>query len=205
MPRQIKELKHVYPKDQRCFKILSKSGAMSTETFNKLEISKNRIKSYQDAGLIKKTFVPDRCSTNGKNYYILTRTGKDFCKNECGVKNFISNGNSTFHNSKVSEYIASNLTKQEMETCLSERELSDFLQSRLDEFYSTDYTAYYDLKNAIDNQTLSFPDMLYFKQDGTVQAIEIITNNYKQEHIESKTQTAELLNIKINIIHTREV
>lgn len=192
------------PKDQRCFKILGKTGAMETKTFNKMEISNNRIKSYQDAGLIKKTFVPDRCGTNGKNYYILTKAGKDFCK-KCGVKHFISNGISTFHNSKVSEYIANNLTKQEMETCLSERELSDFLQSRLNEFYSTDYTAYYDLKNAIDNQNISLPDILYFKQDGTVQAVEIITNNYKQEHIESKTQTAELLNIKINIIHTREV
>ncbi len=196
------------PKDQRCFSILAKTGSMSAETFNKMEISKNRIKSYQEANLIKKTFVPSRCGTGGENFYILTKRGKDFCKNECGkysVKNFISNGNSTYHNSKVAQFVADNLTKKEMETCLSERELGNFVQDRLDEYYATDRMAYYDLKNAIDSHNISLPDIVYVRQDGTVRAVEIITNNYKQEHIESKIQTAELLKIEISVVHTREV
>lgn len=179
---------------------------MSAETFNNLEISNNRIKSYKDAGLVKKTFVPDRSGTGGKNYYILTdKRGKDFCRNECNVKNFISNGHADYHNSKVAEYISKNLTKQEMETCLSERELSNFIQDRLDEFYSNDYTKYSALKDAVENHTISLPDIVYVKQDGAIQAIEITTNNYKEADIKLKENTAQLLNIKIEIVHTREV
>lgn len=179
---------------------------MSAETFNRMEISNNRIKNYKDAGLIKKTILPDRCGTKTKEFYILTdKRGKDFCKNECNVKNFISNGHADYHNSKVAEYISKNLSKQEMETCLSERELSGFIQDRLDEFYSNDYIKYSALKDALENHTISMPDIVYIRQDGVIQAIEITTNNYKETDIKLKEQTAKLLNIQIKIIHTREV
>lgn len=51
-------LKHVYPKDRRTMSILAKSGAMDRDTFHKMEITDNRIKSYLHAGLIKETLQP---------------------------------------------------------------------------------------------------------------------------------------------------
>lgn len=114
MPRKITPLKHIYPKDQRAISILSKSGAMSRDTFHKLQISDNRIKSYQKAGLIKEVSVPDKHGTGFRNYYELTeKQGKDFARSECGVNNFISNGNASVHNNKVSEYLVDNLSKKE--------------------------------------------------------------------------------------------
>lgn len=53
-------LSHIYPKDRRCFSLLTKSGAMSRDTLHRLEITDNRIKSYKQVGLIKEVSVPDK-------------------------------------------------------------------------------------------------------------------------------------------------
>ena len=82
MARKITPLKHIYPKDQRAISILAKTGAISKETFNKLQISDNRIKSYRDAGLIKEVSIPNKHGDGFRNFYELTeKHGKDFaCK-----------------------------------------------------------------------------------------------------------------------------
>lgn len=128
-------LSHIYPKDKRCFALLAKSGAMSRDTLHRLEITDNRIKSYKQAGLIKEVSVPDRHGNEIKNFYELTdKKGKDFCRQECGIKQFISNGNASIHNAKVSEYLADNLSKKELDSVISERELQPFIESRLQEY-----------------------------------------------------------------------
>ena len=53
-------LNHVYPKDIRTMSILAKSGAMDRDTFHKMEITDNRIKSYLHAGMIKEISVIDK-------------------------------------------------------------------------------------------------------------------------------------------------
>ena len=50
---KITKLSHIYPKDIRAMSLLAKSGAISKDTLNKMNISNNRIKSYRQAGLIK--------------------------------------------------------------------------------------------------------------------------------------------------------
>lgn len=63
---------------------------MSRDTFHKLEISDNRIKSYKQAGLIKEVSVPDKNGNGAKTFYELTdKKGKDFCRQECGIKHFV--------------------------------------------------------------------------------------------------------------------
>ena len=71
-------LKHVYPKDTRCMGILAKSGAMDRDTFHKMEITDNRIKSYLHAGLIKETSVVDTNGNGFKTYYELDKKEKNF-------------------------------------------------------------------------------------------------------------------------------
>lgn len=74
-------LSHIYHKDRRCLSLLTKSGAMSRDTFHKLEITDNRIKSYKQAGLIKEVSVPNKHDTGIKTFFELTdKKGKDFCR-----------------------------------------------------------------------------------------------------------------------------
>lgn len=199
-----KELKNIYPKDRRCLSILAKSGAMSRDTFHKMEISDNRIKSYKQAGLIKETSVIDKHGNGMKTYFELTdKKGKDFCRQECNVKHFISNANASEHNSKVSEYLANNLTKKELESCLSERELKPFIEDRLQEYLDKqEHDHYQELVDALQNNQLSMPDIIYKTEQGTYEAIEITTDSYGKAEIDSKIMTYKLLSIEVTFVHT---
>ena len=199
MPRKLTPLKHIYQKDQRAISILSKSGAMSRDTFHKLQISDNRVKSYQKAGLIKEVSVPDKHGTGFRNYFELTeKQGKDFARSECGVSNFISNANASVHNSKVSEYLVDNLSKKELDSCLSERELHPFIEDRLNEYWNNqEYDRHQELLDALQNNQLSMPDIIYRTEQDTFVAIEVTTDSYGREEIEAKTYTCELLSIEV--------
>lgn len=197
-------LSHIYPKDRRCFSLLAKSGAMSRDTLHKLEITDNRIKSYKQAGLIKEVSVPDRHGNGIRTFYELTdKKGKDFCRQECGTRQFISNGNASIHNAKVSEYLADNLSKKELESCLSERELKPFIEGRLQEYLDRqEHDRYQELVDALKSNQLSMPDIIYKTEQGVYEAVEITTDNYGNTEIESKTMTCGLLSVEVTFVHT---
>ncbi len=203
MAKKKNGLSHIYPKDKRAFSLLAKSGAVNRSTLHKLEITDNRIKSYKQAGLIKEVSVPDRHGDGIKTFYELTgKKGKDFCRQECNIKHFISNGNASVHNSKVSEYLADNLSKKELDSIMSERELQIFIESRLQEYYDRNDERYEQLMDALKNNQLSMPDVIYKTEQGTFEAVEITTDNYGNEEIESKTMTCELLSVEVTFVHT---
>lgn len=197
-------LSHIYPKDRRCLSLLAKSGAMSRDTFHKLEITDNRIKSYKQAGLIKQVNVPDKHGNGIKTFYELTdKKGKDFCRQECNVKHFISNGNASVHNAKVSEHLANNLSKKELDSVMSERELKPFIESRLQEYLDKqEHDHYQELIDALKNNQLSMPDIIYKTEQGIFEAVEITTDNYGNAEIDSKIMTCELLSIEVTFVHT---
>lgn len=199
-----KGLSHIYPKDKRCFSLLAKSGAMSKDTLHKLEITDNRIKSYKQAGLIKEVSVPDKHGNGIKTFYELTdKKGKDFCRQECGIKHFISNGNASKHNSRVSEYLADNLSKKELDSVISEREMQPFIESRLQEYLDRqEHDHYQELVDALKNNQLSMPDVIYKTEQGVYEAIEVITDNYGNTEIASKALTCLLLSVEITFVHT---
>ena len=204
MAKKKGKLSHVYDKDRRALSVLAKSGTMSRDTFHRLEITDNRIKSYKQAGLIKEISVPNKHGSGSKSFYELTdKKGKDFCRQECNIKHFISNGHAALHNAKVSEYLASNLSKKELDSVMSERELKPFIESRLQEYLDKqEHDHYQELMDALKNSQLSMPDILYRTEHGTFEAIEIITNSYGQEEIESKAMTCDLLSIEVTFVHT---
>lgn len=204
MAKKKNGLSHIYPKDKRAFSLLAKSGAMSKDTLHKLEITDNRIKSYKQAGLIKEVSVPDRHGNSIKTFYELTdKKGKAFCRQECGIKHFISNGNASIHNSKVSEYLADNLSKKELDSVISERELQPFIENRLQEYLDRqEHDHYQELVDALKNNTLSMPDIIYRSEQGTYEAVEITTDNYGNTEIDSKIMTCEMLSIEVTFVHT---
>lgn len=204
MAKKKGSLSHVYPKDKRAFALLARSGAMSRETFHKLEISDNRIKSYKQAGLIREVSVPDKHGSGSKTFYELTdKKGKDFCRQECGIQHFISNGNASVHNNKVSGFLANNLTKKELDSVMSERELQPFIESRLQEYLDKqEHDHYQELLDAIKNNQLSMPDVLYKTEIGTFSAVEITTDNYGNAEIDAKIMTCELLSVEVTFVHT---
>lgn len=203
MAKKKNGLSHVYEKDKRAFALISRTGAISKNTFHKLEISDNRIKSYKQAGLIKEVSIPDKHGNKISKFYELTdKKGKDFCRQECGIKKFISNGNATVHNAKVSEYLSNNLSKKELYSVISEREMQSFVESRLQEYLDKqEHDHYEELMDALKNNQLSFPDIIYKTEQNTYEAIEITTDNYGNEIIESKTMTCELLSIEVTFVH----
>ena len=197
-------LSHIYQKDKRAFSLLAKSGAVSRDTFHRLEISDNRIKSYRLAGLIKEVSVPDKHGNGIKTFYELTdKKGKAFCQKECGIKKFISNGNASVHNSKVSEYLSSSLNKKELDSVMSERELQPFIESRLQEYLDRqEHDRHQELIDALRENRLSMPDIVYKTEQGVFQAVEVVTSNYGEAEIEAKSMTCELLSVEVTFVHT---
>lgn len=197
-------LSHIYPKDRRCFSLLAKSGAMSRDTLHRLEITDNRIKSYKQVGLIKEVSVPDKHGNGYKTFYELTdKKGKDFCRQECGIKQFISNGNASVHNARVSEYLIDHLSKKELDSVISEREMQPFIESRLQEYLDKqEHDHYEELIDALQNNQLSMPDIIYKTEQETFEAIEITTDNYGNAEIDSKIMTCELLSIEVTFVNT---
>ncbi len=203
MARKQIPLKHIYPKDRRVLGVLARAGASDIDSFKRMDITNNRIKSYVDAGLIHSVFVPDKHGTSGNTYYELTSKGQAFCQNECGIQRFISNGHAISHNAKVAETI-SKLSKQEIDSCLSEREIrEEYLSDRLMELYQQDRDEYQELLDAIQNNTLSMPDIIYKNEStGLMEAIEVVTDAYGKEEIQAKLDTADKMGIEITIVHT---
>lgn len=108
-----------------------------------------------------------------------------------------------FPQCKVSEYLVNNLSKKELDTCLSERELQPFIEDRLQEYLDKqEHDHYQELVDALQNNQLSMPDVIYKTELGTWEAIEITTDSYGNEEIESKTMTCELLSIEVTFVHT---
>lgn len=197
------KLSHIYPKDKRALSLLGRSGAMSRETFNKLEISNNRLKTFKQANLIKQVSIADRHGNGTKTYYELTNKGQQFCQKEMGIRHFISNGHACTHNAKVSEYLANNLSKRECETVLSERELKPFIEDRLNEYLERhEEERYQELLDSLRQGKLSMPDIIYKTEQGTYLAIEVTTDSYGNAEIDAKLETCELLNIEVQFVHT---
>ena len=96
-----------------------------------------------------------------------------------------------------------NLSKKELDTYLSERELQPFIEDRLQEYLDKqEHDHYQELVDALQNNQLSMPDVIYKTELGTWEAIEITTDSYGNEEIESKTMTCELLSIEVTFVHT---
>ena len=135
-----------------------------------------------------------------QNFYELTSKGKDFAKSECDIKHFISNNNASVHNSAVSKFMVDHLSRAELESVRSERELSVFLESRLNEYYNNERDQYEELLQTMQEHKLSMPDFIYTTSAGETIAVEIVTSSYSQEDIDLKIETASLLKIQIEIV-----
>lgn len=90
-----------------------------------------------------------------------------------------------------------------MDSIISERELQPFIESRLQEYLDKqEHDHYQELVDALKNNQLSMPDIIYQTEQGTYEAIEVVTDNYGNEEIESKAMTCELLSLKVTFVPT---
>ena len=84
---------------------------------------------------------------------------------------------------------------------MSERELKPFIEDRLQEYLDKqEHDHYEELIDALKNNQLSMPDVIYKTELGTFEAIEVFTDNYGNTEIDSKIMTCELLSIEINLV-----
>jgi hypothetical protein len=196
-----KGLSHIYEKDKRALGVVAKSGSISKESFNNLGISNNRICSYLDAGIIKSSSYHSRTGKEVHESFILSEKGKHFCRSVCGINHFISNGNATFHNENVSKFITENMSKSEISTILSERELSDWISDRLQEIKNESNDEYEEALNKLQSDSLSMPDFIYKTDSQNWVAVEVTTANYSNAECQSKLEFCECMHIDLIFVH----
>ena len=84
---------------------------------------------------------------------------------------------------------------------MSERELKPFIESRLQEYFDKqEHDHYEELWDALKNNQLSMPDIIYKTELNTFEAIEVYTDNYGNTEIDSKLMTCELLSVEVTFI-----
>lgn len=141
---------------------------------------------------------PEKYGSGVRTGYTLSRKGIEFCRKECGVDHCISNGEAHNHNENVSRWVTEHLTKDEINTLLSERELSDYIEDRLNEYREEgDYDRYDALLEKMQNGSLSMPDVVWVSKENQLMCAEITTDSYGQEIIEAKAETALELEMQI--------
>ena len=92
----------------------------------------------------------------------------------------------------------SQLSKEQQNNWINENQFRQIVQNRINELPNSDDRAYY--QNEFNQGNMSMPDGGYFTSTGTIECIEIITNNYGQIDIEHKQNTIDFLGASCNFI-----
>lgn len=194
------KIKHWYPKDERFFKVLACSGAIQSQSANRIDISNSRLKNYVRDGYIKEVPFPSdkHGQIESNRCYIYTNKGKEMVRDRYGIER-VQNSNAMAHNSKVAECIC-NLNKSEIDTIRTEWEIREMWESRLDELSETERDRW---EKEIEKGLLSAVDVVYTTGTGDMTGIEVTTNSYGEAEIEQKENCGELLQIEVQYVPVR--
>ncbi|MGV3076379.1 hypothetical protein ACEE21_14970 [Clostridium baratii] len=190
-----KYIRNLYSRDEKAFTAFSKTGNLTKEHLNKLDISDTRIKNYCRENYIEKVFYSVKNETENRVAYRLTNTGREIASEKFALSNF-NQSLSVRHNIDVAEKYMS-LSQEERETVLNEREVRELVQEQINSIEQQQERDRY--QEMLDTGRMSMPDMIYKTEQGVVIAYETITNNYSEVEIRAKEETCEFLKIEIEM------
>lgn len=188
-----KYIRNLYSRDEKAFTAFSKTGNLTKEHLNKLDISDTRIKNYCRENYIEKVFYSVKNETENRVAYRLTNAGREIASEKFALSNF-NQSLSVRHNIDVAEKYMS-LSQEERETVLNEREVRELVQEQINSIEQQQERDRY--QEMLDGGRMSMPDMVYKSETGTVIAYETITNNYGETEIRAKEETCEFLKIEL--------
>jgi len=186
MPRIREDIKHISQRDIDAFTMLWNTHHAPREL---LDISDNRLKTYEHQGLI------DRCrSLDGKEVIRCTEKGRQYIGKlpEFAGRRPYSSPTATTHNCELAE-IFKRLSPEQRENYRTEQEVADMYKEQMEHLREHDHDRWEQLRE----REWSPPDGAIVSDSGIEQMIEIVTENYSGSDLEIKLVCSEVLNAPI--------
>ena len=194
-------IKHWYPKDERFFKVLATAGNIKSIDAKRIDISDARLNNFRKDHLIKEVTLvtPKHSEVESVKCYCLTDKGKDFIKGKYGIERTQSPA-AIVHNCKVAETICS-LNKKEIDSIKPEWQVRDQMLEAIEKLRDEGEIDRYDeYMEMLREDKLSAIDFTYVSSSGVECGVEITTNNYGEEEIESKDNCSSIIEVPVTYI-----
>lgn len=177
-------------KDERLCSIVKNSHHIS-QAQALLIISRNRLDNYEKQGVLKKLHYMD--NNRKEIIYELTKKGRDWiCRNFSHLRgNFYTSSTAPIHNTILAQQIIDRPYTQ----WLNERDLRELLIREIEQSDNR-----WERMRQLENGQISVPDGAYRNEDGSIEAIEIINDNYTSTQLQYKANFQTITNIPITYI-----
>lgn len=187
-------------KDHGMLRAFANVGYLTpTALKEKLDIADRRVAGYERDGYIQKVIYLNKDSKNGEYAYRLTNKGKDLCSNKVGVESFYRSSSVNHDNALASYY--NNISLKEKESWGTESQAREQFREFLEQIKVKDYYKYEEIGQRWEQGLISPPDGFYTTEQGTIMAIEVVTNSYGQVEIEAKQEFCSLMGMQYNQIN----
>lgn len=185
-------LKQIFPRDKEFFTNLNNTGVVTPLHYLDAGVSSSRIKTYEKAGLIEKTFKEN----GGAFGYKATSEGKNFAEKTWGIvraESYVFQ--SLNHDRKLEdEYYKLDREQYEWRT---ESQAREMFREKIEQIREQDPTRAENIEKLWDNKEISMPDAIIINREtGVVTAIEVITNSYGEQELQAKETFVEIMNVE---------
>lgn len=182
-------LKQTFQRDRNFFTAIHSTGLITKDYYKNIGVTESRVNTYNKCKYIEK--VSD---TNGKYGWKLTKEGKEFAEKTWSLSKNESYPHQSYnHDVKLQEeYFKTDHDKYEWKT---ESQVRDMFRDKISEIREQDYDRAEHIQKMWDEKLISMPDACIIERETGVEIyIEVITNSYGEQELQSKERMVEIMN-----------
>lgn len=188
--RKSSYLKKLNYKDERLCCIVKNSNHISLAQAL-LIVSRNRLESYEKQGVLKKLHYMD--NNKKEIVYELTKQGRAWISRNFNHLrgNFYTSSTAVQHNIAL----AQQLIERPYSQWYNERDLREILIQEIEQSDNR-----WEYMRQLENGQISVPDGGYRNEDGSIECIEVINENYTSTQLQAKANFQAITNMQITYI-----
>jgi len=190
MARKSNYLKQLNYKDEKLCSIVKNSHHIS-QAQALLIVSRNRLANFEKQGVLKKLHYME--NNKKEIIYELTKKGRSFISRNFPhlSGNFYTSGTAYLHNVTLGQQIIEHHHSQ----WYNERDLREILLQQIEQSDNR-----WELMRMLEKGEISIPDGGYCNEDGSIQCIEVINENYTSTQLKFKANFEAITGIPITYI-----
>lgn len=194
-----KYLKNYIGKDKELHSMLARTG-VATQSQAETFMGARRIDSHVREGYLEEVrhIIKDRGREEEITLYKLTEAGREMAREKCGISSFYGSSSPRHDIAVADRYI--DLYKRDPEltkSWITESNVRDMLQEKVEELREQGRNYQADkLEQGIQQGKFSAFDGGYVDSDGEIHAIEVVSRHYKEETLEAKVRTMQVLGVQ---------
>lgn len=180
-------------KDQNMLRAFRNVGYMREDQIKqKLGMSDRRIQNFCRDGHLERVTVFDKHTKSLVQVYCLTEKGKEFVHQQINLSNFYRSVSINHDLALAHRYLEA--TPEQQQNWITEKDWKDRFDQEVARLKAQgDFERADELTNMWENKLISLSDGGYIEGESVVM-VEIVTNNYGQAELKSKTEFSQVMN-----------